>query len=181
MRWSKSASRGDTRKPRSKEGRPDVKSGASNFASFYTILEWGEAHGVFGPCARRLGVGRVGLGVSARRRRCRRCRPPGWVAGGRPTPRVGVWAVGWVGGWVRGGCQSIELVKLRRFAVLKGEHTPILENSCPGGHWRPAHLLLCYLLLGDPPGPRRPTPSLPRSPSPLPHSYRQCAGLFGKI
>ena len=32
---------------------------------------------------------------------------------------------------MRGGCQSIELVKLHRFAVLKGEYAPILENSCP--------------------------------------------------
>ena len=51
--------------------------------------------------------------------------PPGWVAGGSRAVGVGGWVRGWVGGGVRGGCQSIELVKLRRFAVLKGEHTPI--------------------------------------------------------
>ena len=62
------------------------------------------------------------------------CRRPGWVAGGSGGSRavgVGGWVRGWVGGWVRGGCQSIELVKLRRFAVLKGEYAPILENPCP--------------------------------------------------
>ena len=57
--------------------------------------------------------------------------PPGWVAGGSRAVGVGGWVRGWVGGGVRGGCQSIELVKLRRFAVLKGEYAPILENSCP--------------------------------------------------
>ena len=59
--------------------------------------------------------------------------PPGWVAGGSRAVGVGGWVHGWVGGWMRGGGQSIELVKLCRFATLKGEHTPILENLCPGG------------------------------------------------
>ena len=52
---------------------------------------------------------------------------------GATLPSLGGWVRGWVGGGVRGGCQSIELVKLRRFAVLKGEQTPIMKNSCPGG------------------------------------------------
>ena len=49
-------------------------------------------------------------------------------SGGSPVVGVGGWVCGWIGGWVCGGCQSIELVKLRRFAVLKGERAPILGN-----------------------------------------------------
>ena len=69
---------------------------------------------------------------------------------GATLPSLGGWVRGWVGGGVRGGCQSIELVKLRRFAVLKGEYTPILENTCPGGLSAPQLSLALLQSLSSP-------------------------------